>query len=265
MGILNVTPDSFSDSGAHLDPGRAAEHGLALARAGADIIDVGGESTRPGARPVPADEERRRVLPVIRALAARGVRVSVDTMHAEVADAALEAGAVMVNDVSGGLADRRMASVIAAAEVPCVVMHWRSPSTDMYRYAHYGDVVGEVREELLRRVDAFTDAGVALERIVLDPGLGFAKRPEHDWELLSRLPELTALGRPVLIGASRKSFIGSALAGTGGEAVPPAGRDAATAAVSALAAASGAWGVRVHDVPANRDAVRMARAWTARG
>jgi dihydropteroate synthase len=263
MGILNVTPDSFSDGGEHLDGRRAVEHGLRLAAAGADIVDVGGESTRPGARPVPPDEESARVLPVIRSLAAQGVRVSVDTMHAEVADAAVRAGATMVNDVSGGLADPRMAGFVAATGVPYVLMHWRSPSTDMYRHARYADVVADVRRELVRRVECLADAGVDVDRLVLDPGLGFAKRPEHDWALLRHLTELTGLGLPVLVGASRKSFIGSVLADAAGAPVPPVERDSATVAVSALAAAAGAWAVRVHDVPANRDAVRMAQAWAA--
>ncbi|MFF5147942.1 dihydropteroate synthase [Streptomyces sp. NPDC013157] len=264
MGILNVTPDSFSDGGSYLGTHQAIEHGLALAAAGADIVDVGGESTRPGALRVPPDEEENRVLPVIRVLAGEGIRVSVDTTRADVACAAVQAGAAMVNDVSGGLADPHMAALVAAMAVPYILMHWRSPSADMYRHARYQDVVIEVRDELLRRVERLTDAGADVDRIVLDPGLGFAKRPEHDWALLSRLPELTGLGLPVLVGASRKSFIGTALADARGEPVPPADRDSATAAVSALAAASGAWAVRVHNVPANRDAVRMAQAWTAR-
>jgi dihydropteroate synthase len=263
MGILNVTPDSFSDGGLHADTARAVKHGFALAADGADIVDVGGESTRPGARPVPVGEELARVLPVVRELAAGGVRVSIDTMHAPVAQAALDAGAFMVNDVSGGLADPRMADLVADAGVPYVVMHWRAPSHRMQRHAHYQDVVRDVRRELRCRVEELTGRGVRGEQIVLDPGLGFAKRPEHDWALLARLSAFTALGFPVLVGASRKSFLAT---GHGARSqAPAAARDAATTAVSALAAAAGAWGVRVHNVPANRDAVRVAAAWHAGG
>jgi dihydropteroate synthase len=265
MGILNVTPDSFSDGGVHADTASAVRHGLALAADGADIVDVGGESTRPGARPVPAAEELARVAPVVRELARSGVRVSIDTMHAEVAQAALDAGACLVNDVSGGLADPRMPGLIASTGVPYVVMHWRAPSSSMHRHAHYQDVVHTVRAELVRRVEELTEQGVHERQLILDPGLGFAKRPEHDWTLLSRLPALTALGLPVLVGASRKSFL-TALRGFGSERpARPAARDAATTAVSALAAASGAWGVRVHNVPANRDAVGVGAAWRVRG
>lgn len=264
MGIVNVTPDSFSDGGKYFTARRAIGHGLTLCEDGADIVDVGGQSTRPGALPVSPEEERARVLPVVRGLAAEGIRVCVDTMCAEVADAAVRAGASAVNDVSGGLADPSMAALIAATGVPYIVMHWRGPSKDMYRYAQYKDVVADVRCELSQRVECLMAAGVGAGQIVLDPGLGFAKRPEHDWALLGRLPELTGLGLPVLIGASRKSFIGAVLQGVAGEPVPPGARDTATAALSALAAASGAWGVRVHNVSVNRDAVQMAAAWNER-
>lgn len=261
MGILNVTPDSFSDGGLHADHARAVKHGFALAADGADIVDVGGESTRPGARPVPVREELARVLPVIRELAAGGVRVSIDTMHAPVAHAALDAGAFMVNDVSGGLADPHMADIIADAGVPYVVMHWRAPSHLMQHHADYHDVVRDVHRELRERIQELTGRGVREEQIVLDPGLGFAKRPEHDWALLARLSAFTTLGFPVLVGASRKSFLAT-VHDTPSQA-PAAERDAATTAVSALAAAAGAWGIRVHNVPANRDAVRVAAAWHA--
>ncbi|MBQ0855540.1 dihydropteroate synthase [Streptomyces sp. BH-SS-21] len=260
MGILNVTPDSFSDGGLHADTEHAVAHGFALASQGADIVDVGGESTRPGATPVPVGEELARVLPVVRELADGGVRVSIDTMHAPVARAALAAGAYMVNDVSGGLADPLMADVIADTGVPYVVMHWRAPSRIMRQHAHYKDVVTDVHTELRRRVEALTDHGVREEQIVLDPGLGFAKTPCHDWTLLSHLATFTRLGFPVLIGASRKSFLTTVQPGAD---TPAAGRDTATTAVSALAAAAGAWAVRVHNVPANRDAVRVAAAWCA--
>lgn len=210
--------------------------------------------------PVAPEEEMARVLPVVRGLARAGVTVSIDTMHACTAVAAVEAGAVMVNDVSGGLADPAMAAAVAAAGVPYVVMHWRAPSREMRRHAVYGDVVAEVAAELAGRVAALTAAGVGREQLILDPGLGFAKRPVHDWTLLSRLGELTGLGFPVLVGASRKSFIGALLGGGDAVAVPPGQRDAATAAISALAAAGGIYCVRVHDVRASLDAVRVAAA-----
>ena len=262
MGVVNVTPDSFSDGGAWFDAGAAVRHGLELAGQGADIIDVGGESTRPGAQRISGEEELRRVMPVISALTAEGVRVSVDTMRERVAERAIEAGACLVNDVSGGLAGPRMARVVAKAGVPYVVMHWRGHSHDMNTRAVYGDVVREVGAELRARMDAVVEEGVAAERIILDPGLGFAKKAEHDWALLRHLDELAGLGRPLLIGASRKRFIGRALAGPDDEPRDVTGRDIGTVAVSALAAASGAWCVRVHDVPPNVDAVRIAAAWT---
>jgi dihydropteroate synthase len=267
IGVLNVTPDSFSDGGTWFDRDAAVRHGLELAAQGADLVDVGGESTRPGARRVPAGEELRRVLPVISALAAAGVPVSVDTMRAEVAGAALAAGACLVNDVSGGLADPQMPRLVARAGVAYVVMHWRGHSRDMAQRAVYRDVAGEVRDELRQRVDAIVAAGVDPSRIILDPGLGFAKNPAHNWTLLTRLNEIAALdgGRsfPVLIGGSRKSFLGELLALPDGTPRPFAGRDTATAAVTALAAAAGAWGVRVHEVAGNADAVRVAMAWRA--
>ena len=267
IGVLNVTPDSFSDGGTWFDRDAAVRHGLELAAQGADLVDVGGESTRPGARRVPADEELRRVLPVISALAAAGVPVSVDTMRAEVAGAALAAGACLVNDVSGGLADPQMPRLVARAGVAYVVMHWRGHSRDMAQRAVYRDVVGEVRDELRQRVDAIVAEGVDPSRIILDPGLGFAKNPAHNWALLTRLNEIAALGGgrsfPILIGASRKSFLGKLLALPDGTPRPFAGRDTATAAVTALAAAAGAWGVRVHEVAGNADAVRVAMAWRA--
>ena len=260
MGIVNVTPDSFSDGGRYLDPEAAVAHGCALLAEGADLIDVGGESTRPGAKRVPEVEERRRVLPVIRALVSEGAVVSVDTMRANVAAAALDAGAQLVNDVSGGLADPGLLEVVKATEVPYVLTHWRGHSTAMQDRTSYVDVVADVCRELLARLEAVTAAGVDPERVVLDPGLGFAKTAEHNWALLAHLEALVALGRPVLVGASRKSFLGPLLAAPGEPPVAPAGRDRATAAVTAIAAAAGAWCVRVHDVGPSRDAVRVAAA-----
>lgn len=265
MGVLNVTPDSFSDGGRYLDSTAAIGHGLEMLRAGADLVDVGGESTRPGAQPVPPREEQRRVLPVVRGLVAAGAVVSIDTMHAETAAAALEAGAAIVNDVSGGLADPAILDVVKAAEVPYVLMHWRGPGREMQARATYADVVAEVRDELAARLAQVTAAGVDAEQVVLDPGLGFAKQAEHNWALLAHLDALRALGRPLLVGASRKSFLGALLAGPDGTPAPPPRREAATTALSALVAAGGAWCVRVHDVAASRDAVRVSAALAAAG
>ncbi|GBQ02929.1 dihydropteroate synthase [Streptomyces spongiicola] len=260
MGVVNVTPDSFSDGGRWFDTTAAVKHGLDLVAEGADLVDVGGESTRPGASRVDEEEELRRVLPVVRGLAGEGVTVSVDTMRASVAAQAVAAGATLVNDVSGGLADPQMVPAVAAAEVPFVVMHWRGFSEDMNGRAVYGDVVAEVAAELRARMDAVVTGGIAAERIIVDPGLGFAKQAGHDLSLVAHLSELGALGRPLLVAASRKRFLGRVLAG--GAATPPPARerDAATAAVSAIAAHEGAWAVRVHEVRATADAVRVARA-----
>ncbi len=266
MGVVNVTPDSFSDGGTWLDPDKAVAHGLELASQGADIIDVGGESTRPGAERVPIEDELRRVMPVVTALVQAGGCVSIDTMRAEVASQALAAGACMVNDVSGGLADPDMTRVVAAAGVPYVVMHWRGHSSDMYGPAVYTDVVTEVRDELGSRLQAVIAAGVDPGNIVLDPGLGFAKLAEHNWTLLAHLDEVarpTGYERPfpVLVAASRKGFLGKLLAGADGRARSFAGSDDATIALTALAVAAGAWCVRVHMVPGNVDAVRVATRW----
>ncbi|MFG3499211.1 dihydropteroate synthase [Streptomyces sp. NPDC047928] len=260
MGVVNVTPDSFSDGGRWFDTTAAIKHGLDLVAQGADLVDVGGESTRPGATRVDEDEELRRVVPVVRGLAAEGVTVSVDTMRATVARRAVEAGAVLVNDVSGGLADPEMVPSVAAADVPFVVMHWRGFSENMNSLAVYEDVVSEVVSELHARVEAVVAGGIAPERLIVDPGLGFAKRAEHDLALLAGLPALRALGRPLLVAASRKRFLGRVLAGDDGAPPPARERDAATAAVSAIAAHEGAWAVRVHQVRATADAVRVARA-----
>jgi dihydropteroate synthase len=263
MGVLNVTPDSFSDGGRYVDVDDALKHAHEMWGRGADIIDVGGESTRPGASRVDAETELARVLPVIRALASDGMTLSVDTTRAAVASTALDAGARVINDVSGGLADPDMARVAADTGVPWVLMHWRGHSRNMNALASYGDVVGEVRAELSARVDAALAAGVSESAVVLDPGLGFAKNSEHDWALLHGLDSLLELGFPVLVGSSRKRFLGRLLADVEGQPRPPTGRENATAAVSALAAAAGAWGVRVHEVGASLDAVMVAAAWNA--
>ena len=268
MGVVNVTPDSFSDGGAWFGPGAAIARGRQLAAEGADIVDVGGESTRPGAQRITADEELRRVIPVITGLASENVPVSVDTMRAEVAHAALDAGARLVNDVSGGLADPEMPRLVARAGVPYVVMHWRGHSHQMQDRAVYADVVTEVCEELRRRVDAVVAEGVDPSMIVVDPGLGFAKLAEHNWALLVNLARLASLDGvglefPVLVGASRKRFLGRLLAAPDGTPRSFTGSDDATVAVTALAAAAGAWCSRVHEVPGNSDAVRVAEAWRA--
>lgn len=257
MGVLNVTPDSFSDGGRYLHLDDALSHGVEMWSDGADLVDIGGESTRPGAERVAPDLEIARVLPVIKGLSAAGVAVSVDTTRAKVAEAALAAGAVIVNDVSGGLADPDMARVVADAGVPWILMHWRGYSKDMDSLATYDDVVTNVRDELSARVDAALAAGVSPDALVLDPGLGFAKRAEHNWALLRRLDVLQAMGFPVLVGASRKRFLGSLLADKEGVPRPPDGREDATAAISALVAAAGVWGVRVHDVRRSLDAVKV--------
>jgi dihydropteroate synthase len=260
MGVLNVTPDSFSDGGCYADHDAAVAHGVEMHAAGAHYIDVGGESTRPGADRVDAAEECRRVVPVIRDLAGAGARVSVDTTRAEVAAAALEAGATLVNDVSGGLADEGMARLVADSGVPWVLMHWRGHSREMYAAARYGDVVHEVAAELTARVEDVVAAGVEPGQLVLDPGLGFAKNAEHNWALLAGLDRLVALGLPLLVGASRKTFLGRLLAGPDGATRPVEGREAATVAISVLAAQAGAWGVRVHDPVQSLDAIATVAA-----
>jgi dihydropteroate synthase len=264
MGVLNVTDDSFSDGGRYLDADSAVAHGMAMAAAGAGIIDVGGESTRPGAARIDSRVEASRVVPVVKELAAQGITVSIDTMHADVARAALQSGARIVNDVSGGRADPAMAPLLAEAGVLWVLMHWRSVSSSdrPHQAPHYHDVVAEVRSELLASVDAAVAAGVDPAKLVIDPGLGFAKTGQHNWALLHALPQLVATGVPVLLGASRKRFLGRLLAGPDGSLRPPDGRETATAVISALAALYGAWGVRVHDVQASVDALKVVAAWT---
>ena len=261
MGVVNVTPDSFSDGGRWATTELAVAHGRQLIAQGADLLDVGGESTRPGARRVDPAEEQERVLPVIRELAGSGVVVSVDTIHAATAATAIEAGAVIVNDVSGGLADPAMAAVLAGAGVVYICQHWRGDPRTMDGLTDYGgDVLAGVEAELRARLDHLADAGLADEQVVIDPGLGFAKTHEQSWRLLAATARLREdLRRPVLIGASRKRFL--ALALPDDVAADPLARDAVTAATTALAAAAGAWAVRVHEVPASRDAVRTASLW----
>jgi dihydropteroate synthase len=254
MGVLNVTPDSFSDGGRWQNPDDAIAHAVGMVEAGASIIDVGGESTRPGATPVTNPEERKRVMPIVRELVARGITVSIDTMHAQTALAAVDAGAEIINDVSGGLADEGMGRVVAETGVHFVAMHWRG-GADVE--AGYRDVVAEVRAELKARVAELVVVGVEPSRIVLDPGLGFAKDSEDNWQLLGRLDELASLGHGILIGASRKRFTGALLP----EGAPMERRDAPTAVISALAARSGAWAVRVHDVPSTRMALDVWEHW----
>jgi dihydropteroate synthase len=260
VGVLNVTPDSFSDGGRFVDVAAAVKHGISLQADGAAFVDVGGESTRPGAQRVDADEECRRVLPVIRELTAAGVPTSIDTYRAEVAAAALEAGASVINDVSGGLGDPRMAAVAADAGCPWILMHWRGHSADMQELAEYDDVVADVVNELAARVEAALAAGVAPAALIVDPGLGFAKTADHNWALLSHLDAIMALGFPVLVGASRKSFLGRLLASPAGTPRPVDERESATTALSAYVAQLGGWGVRVHDVRASVDAARVIAA-----
>jgi dihydropteroate synthase len=251
MGILNVTPDSFSDGGRWDGVDAAIGRGLELRDQGAAIVDVGGESTRSGAAKVDPDDERERVLPVVAALAQEGVAVSIDTMNASTALAAVEAGAQLVNDVSGGLADEGMARVVAESGVHFAVMHWRGGADAAPAFT---DVVAEVRAELKARVAALVVAGVQPEKIVLDPGLGFGKDAEHNWALLNHLEEIGSLGHGILVGASRKRFLGALLP----EGAPMIDRDLPTAVLSALVARQGAWAVRVHDVPSTRLALDVA-------
>ena len=258
MGIVNATPDSFSDGGRYVETEAAIAHGRQLLAEGADILDIGGESTRPGAtRPLLA-EELDRVVPVIEALAAEGAAVSVDTMRHEVASAAIEAGAVLVNDVSGGLADPAILRVAGEAGVGYVAMHWRAHSREMQSHARYdGDVVDVVLDELRDRIEAALAAGIAPERLVVDPGLGFAKTADHNWALLAGLGRLMGLGHPVLVGSSRKSFLGTLLADPEGTPRPVDDREDANTALTTLVAARGVWGVRVHEVRASMDAIRV--------
>ena len=253
MGVLNVTPDSFSDGGTHDTPVEALAHARGLIADGAAIIDVGGESTRPGAPRVPVQEELRRVVPVVRALADEGMHVSVDTMRSEVAEASIEAGAAIINDVSGGLADPRILRVVASApDVEYVLMHWRSHSATMQEDSVYDDVLTEVISEVLRARDAAVAAGIDPGRIILDPGIGFSKTAEQNWVLLRGIEEFQALDHRVLVGVSRKRFLGEVLGGR-----EPLGRDAATAAVTTFCALHDVWAVRTHEVAMQVDAARV--------
>lgn len=258
LGVLNVTPDSFSDGGRYLDLDAAVTRGLSLVQEGADIVDVGGESTRPGAGRVDEAEELRRVVPVVRALCDQGVSVSVDTMRASVAAAGLESGAVMVNDVSGGLADPAMLSLLADSQTHCILMHWRAQSDVMDLHASYEAVADEVRGELARRVDAALAVGIDPGNIVLDPGLGFAKTADQSWSLLAGMSAVHALGFPLVVGASRKRFLAEVVDYGGLDPAHPVDRDDASSAVTAIAAAAGAWGVRVHRPGPSAAAVRVA-------
>ena len=258
-GIVNVTPDSFSDGGRFVDPDAAVAHGRLLAAQGADIVDVGGESTRPGAERVAARVERQRVLPVVEALASEGLVVSIDTMNADTAVAAVSAGARIVNDISGGLADPEMLAAVAQTGADLALGHWRGPSAEMYARADYTDVARDVAAELEERLAASVAAGIEPGRLIVDPGIGFGKRGEQNWATLRALPDLVALGARVLVGTSRKRFLADVL----GEDADLARRDLATAVTSALAARAGVWAVRVHDVPTTRDALAVARAWEA--
>jgi dihydropteroate synthase len=254
MGVLNVTPDSFSDGGLWSSPETAVDHARAMVAAGADVIDVGGESTRPGAARIDDDEERRRVEPVIRALVADGISVSLDTMRSETARRGLDLGVDFINDVSGGLSDPAMLGVVAETDVTYIAMHWRGESDVMDGNAVYGDVTRDVLTELRTRIDAALDAGIAPDKLWTDPGLGFAKTAEHNWQLLRDLDQLVAIGYPVLLGASRKRFLAPF-----GE--NPADRDEATATISVLAAESGVTAVRVHDVRRTVASLRVRDAW----
>jgi dihydropteroate synthase len=263
MGVLNVTPDSFSDGGRWFDTAKAIEHGRHLVREGADIIDVGGESTRPGAaRPTP-QEELERVLPVVEALARDGVTVSVDTMRASVARETLAAGAALVNDVSGGRADPDMFATVARAGAPYVLMHWRAHSATMQQATSYDDVVEDVATELGEQLRLALEAGIAPERISLDPGIGFSKTADQNWDVLAATERYHELGHPLLVATSRKRFLGHLLVGPDGELRPPVERDDATTATTALAAAAGAWCIRAHAVRSTADAVRVAARWAA--
>lgn len=260
MGIINVTTDSFSDGGRHIDLDNALRRAHTMVAEGADIIDIGGESTRPGAERIDEQIERDRVIPLLREIVELGAIVSVDTMRASIAEEAISAGALIINDVSGGLADPVMGEVIAAARVPFVAMHWRGHSDRMQSVAHYKHVAHEVRDELAARIDGLLIQGVEFEQIIVDPGIGFAKTPSHNWELLHNFKALKDLDRPILIGASRKRFIGELLSVEGVERSLDE-RDDATIALTALAAQAGAWCVRVHEVRGNRDAVEVVSGW----
>jgi dihydropteroate synthase len=259
IGVLNVTPDSFSDGGKYVSLGAAVDHAVELTGQGADYIDVGGESTRPGAVRVPAEIEQERVIPVVRALTDRGIGVSIDTMNGSTARAAADAGAQIINDVSGGLADPWMQQAVIDSGLRFVVMHWRGQADVMDSLAHYVDTASDVRRELLLRVTELVEGGVDPAKIIVDPGLGFAKDSAQNWELLAHLPVFRELGYPVLVGASRKRFVAEMLP----DGMTMEDRDEPSAVISALAAFEGAWGVRVHNVLATRIALNVVEAWQA--
>jgi dihydropteroate synthase len=261
MGVLNVTPDSFSDGGRYLEPSLATKHGRQLVADGADLVDVGGESTRPGAKRPSPQEELDRVIPVVTALAGDGVLVSVDTMRASVAAAALDAGAVLVNDVSGGRADDEMLATVARYDAAYVLMHWRAHSLQMQDHTTYVDVVDDVITELGEQLEAAARAGVDPARIAIDPGIGFSKTFDQNWDVLARMEQLHDLGHPVLVATSRKRFLGALLADESHALRPPALREDATTATSALAAAAGAWCIRTHLVRPTLDAILVAHRW----
>ena len=257
MGVLNVTPDSFSDGGRFDDTEIAISHAFQMIQDGADIIDIGGESTRPGSERISVQVELDRVLPVIAGLVDSGVAISIDTMRAEVARAAIEAGACMINDVSGGKSDPEMLSYVSTLTVPYILMHWRGPSNIMSTLTDYSDVVADVTSEISKQVDLAVAAGIARERIAVDPGIGFAKTVDQNWPILKHLDVLEGLGLPILMGASRKKFLGELLA-KDGVVRDSDERESATTAISTLMAARGLWAVRVHDVKPTRDAIAVA-------
>jgi dihydropteroate synthase len=256
MGVLNVTPDSFSDGGRFNDADLAIKHALQMIADGADIIDIGGESTRPGSERISVQEELDRVLPVISALADSGAAISIDTMRVDVARSAVDAGACMVNDVSGGKADPEMLSYVETLNTPYILMHWRGPSNIMNTLTDYVDVVADVTAEISQQVDVAVAAGIARERIAIDPGIGFAKTVDQNWPILKHLDVLEGLGLPILMGASRKRFLGELLA-KDGVARGSDDRESATTAISTLMAARGLWAVRVHDVKSSSDAITV--------
>jgi dihydropteroate synthase len=256
MGVLNVTPDSFSDGGRFNDPTIATNHALQMIQDGADIIDIGGESTRPGSERISIQEELDRVLPVISALASSGVAISIDTMRTEVARAAVATGACMVNDVSGGKSDPEMLGFVATLNTPYILMHWRGPSNIMNTLTDYDDVVADVTSEISQQVEVAVAAGIARERIAIDPGIGFAKTVDQNWPILKHLDVLEGLGLPILMGASRKKFLGELLA-KDGVARDSDERESATTAISTLMAVRGLWAVRVHDVKSSSDAIAV--------
>jgi dihydropteroate synthase len=256
MGVLNVTPDSFSDGGRFSNTQIAINHALQMIEDGADIIDIGGESTRPGSDRISVQEELDRVLPVISALASSGVAISIDTMRAEVARASIDAGACMVNDVSGGKADPEMLGYVSTLNTPYILMHWRGPSNIMNTLTDYNDVVADVTAEITQQVEVAIAAGIARERIAIDPGIGFAKTVDQNWPILKHLNVLEELGLPILMGASRKKFLGELLA-KDGIARDSDERESATTAISTLMAARGLWAVRVHDVKPSSDAIAV--------